>query len=414
MKLKGVIELYIAEKFLVSLIILAHSISYYLMIDTGFIGGDIGLFKIELEGIEVFFIYIINILLLLLAYKVCKHSNVVKSQKLKRIFVNFNDRKVHLFIFIMLLGQILFLVSTGVGRLLSGASSQYSFIFQMIHPDFLILIYYLKYRENSKVMFWLNILLFSIFTLLQGYTGFMLTFFIFELYFYFRDMKISAFKSIVVSILLPISMLTLGSVLYQYVYPLKMEIRGLSSGYIPLDYQSSLQKLSSRLTFFPVSVGAFQRGDEVEKVFVDSEMDLKELVGFFRPIAPSFLFDKSSFNSLSNDVLRAYKPDIIISTGTDIGIFGYVYLLMKSDFLQGVLYIISLTLLTLLLKKTCKTLLGRSGNFLFFIFMIKGVYYTASLEVIYTDFFKFLLFVLPIMFIFRVVRIYLPKPGIEK
>jgi len=321
-----------------------------------------------------------------------------------RFSFQFRTKRFDKFVFILLICQLGFLHYTGVGRLLSDATSVYSPIFSMLSPTFLILIYYIHARDSASVIFWINILLYFILELSKGWTGFLLIFMFLEMNFILKGMVLKVWTRFVITLSIVVFIIFIGSLAYKYLYPLKMEIRGLGNSQ-SIEYGVAVEKLTSRLTFFPVSVAAVQAEEKIESIFSKSPMPFKELVGFLRPITPSMLFDKKSFNSLNNDILRAYKPNITISTSTDLGIFSYIYLLSKIDIIQLFIYLLMTLFLAFLLTLSLKLLLGKKGDILIF-FTIMSIFYTASLEVVFAGFIGFLLFVLPILFMFNIFRVY--------
>lgn len=395
------------QKSYILLLVVAMSLSYGFMLQSNILYGDIGMFNVELSHAELFSVYLINLMLLIFFYWIYKILVSIEFQKQTRLRFRFRKKRFDTFVFVLLICQIVFLHYTGVGRILSDATSIYSPVFAMLSPSFLIFIYYLFSRDSTSVIFWVNILLYFTLELSKGWTGFLLIFMFLELHFFFKDKILNIRTKLIVVLSIVIFIIFIGALVYKFLFPLKMEIRGQGS-YQTLEYSVSIEKLTSRLTFFPVSVAAVQAEEEIELIFFESAMPFKEIVGFLRPLTPSFLFDKTSFNSLNNDVLRAFKPDITVSTSTDLGFFSYAYLLSKIDLIQFLFYLLVLSIMLLLLTLSLNILLGKKGNILLF-FIVMSVYYTVSLEVVFADFFGFLLFILPLLFILKILRVYRVK-----
>lgn len=311
-------------------------ISAFSILNSNVIGGDVGNFDLELTAFEFILIVLVNIFLIPLFYGFYKVLSGIRLKTPANIVVQ--KKSFNYFIFFLLLSHLTFLHITGVGRILSDASSPYSPIFAALSPDFLILLYYLICRKNSGLIFFVNIFLFSILSLSKGYTGFLLLFFIFELYFYFLNKNISFNHKVFMPFFFVFFIFFFGSLVYKILDPIKNEVRGLGSS--ELSYAEALSKLSDRFTFLPASTAGLQRLSDVKVVYNDSNVELKEMFDFLRPITPSFFFDKNSFNSLGNDVQRVYKPDITPATSSDLGIFSYTVMLLVAEPKQAVIYII--------------------------------------------------------------------------
>jgi len=394
----------IAERAYVLLLMLTLSLSYYYIEQQRVLGGDIGPFKLWLSGAELFFLYLVNVALLFAFYGIYMLFLPIYSKN--KLFVNLNLKRKRFggFVLLILVSNAAFIYETNVGRVLSGASSLYSPIFAMLSPSFLILVYYLFARERAGVIFWINIACYCFIEIYKGWTGFLLLFFFFEVHFFYKKKKMKALIKYINIVVIVLIMVFAGSLLYKYLFPLKMAIRGASASSSPIEYNVALERMVSRLTFFPVAVGGVQRANEVGGVFNNSPMEMKELLGFLRPVVPSVTFDKTSFNSLNNDVLRAYKPDITTSTSSDLGFFSYVFILAQADIMQCIMFLILTTLMTFLFAIVTSSFLGKKGEILFF-FTLMSIYYTVSLEVVFASFLSFLLYLMPLMFLLKIYTV---------
>lgn len=124
------------------------------------------------------------------------------------------------------------------------APTNWSFIYNLLDFKLLTYIYYIYYREydiKKKFLFYINLFLYSFIEIKNGWSGFIFTFFLIELYFYVRKKNIN--------ILQIIFTFGVGNFMYKYYQPIKFKFRGLDYNQ-EFTLVESLSKLMPRLNHF--------------------------------------------------------------------------------------------------------------------------------------------------------------------
>lgn len=363
--------------------------------------GEFSGFKLEITRIELFSIYFISILFMVISYFIYL---IFKNRKiyLKKIYVN--KFKLSYFVFFILVAQIIFLYTTGVGRLLSESTSPYSPFFSAFSLSFIFPIYYFicRYSPNKK-FFWLNVFLYCLLEISKGWTSFLLIFFIFELHFFFNK-RINYVNQLAATFVVLIIIFLLGGKVYQYVEPIKNEIRGL--GYKEISFEDAISKFSSRLSYLPIAVGGYERHEKIDSLFSIDDHSFKEVVAIMRPLTPSFIMRDKDFATLNNDVLKLFYPNIRSTTSSDMGFFTYSYLLFYLDPTQFFIFLMLSIFLLIIGKLIFDSFeqFQNQLNLLWFLFLFK-FFYTASLEVVFSSMLGFIMYIMPVMFLFGIVKL---------
>lgn len=400
----------LAEKIYLSFYIQVLIIIAFYILITGSYSGELHSFLLDISIFEVLILMIYSILSFVLLYYVYKIM-VKKKLTLKSYKFRFNIKKFANFYFILLIISFIFMLSTGVGVVLSHATSPYSVIFNLFNVSVLFPIFYFLLRKSEDInikYFWTIVIVFILYKLLQGWSGIIFTIFIFEVYFYYKDRYINKIKQIVIILLLPLIFILVGAKVYQEIYPIKNEIRGL--GYHEIDYSNGLVKLVNRLTYFSISVGAYSKIDEIKEFYKKENIVLKESIGTFRPITPRFIMENKEFRSLNNNVLQPFFNDITPYTSSDIGIIMYAVNLFNASLLDGIVWIIILIIILFSSKFVYDNLSQYNGqfNFLFFILILK-ICTTASPEIIVGYYFFGILYFIPVLFILGILKLKIRK-----
>jgi len=338
----------------------------------------------SITSFEVIALTIFNIIIFYLVYMLYIISIKRKFLFSKKVTFSFIMGRSHKIFFVILVLQIIFLLITGVGRVsITGdvKSHPLSFIFSILKPDSFILIYYVLVRVNSKFktinkLFLINISLFFMLKLLQGWSSFILIFFFLEMYCKFYKKPSNSVNFYV--FLIPLIVIFFGGWLYQYVYVIKNTIRG--NLVEDITYVDGVLSLSSRLSMNPTSLGAYQNVNKISKLAKQENITLKESKSLLRPIVPSFFFDKN-YRNLNNSVVHSYTATLTSATSSDFGIMMYSITLYKTDLTDFTLYIILLIVLLLFVKFFLDSLCNGDGSldFIFFLILFK-VAYTSTLE----------------------------------
>jgi hypothetical protein len=254
----------------------------------------------------------------------------------------FNREKLEVFFFIYIIGNILFYFATGIGK--AGSAWQRnpsSVLFNIFNIDLLIYIYYLGFREKINRNFLLIVSLYFIFQLIKGWTGFILNIFVIELF--YRSHKKRFFKYV---LLIPF-VFFLGSLFYQFIYPLKYFIR---LGYFkPISYLEASIKLFERLSFFSHSLVGIQNIEKIKELYNGYNYHHTEIIGFFKPSIPSFIFKNKDFYGFGTLLMKSVYP-AVENTSANMGFFAYFYNLINIDFIDLLLYFCFFLILTFLYK----------------------------------------------------------------
>lgn len=364
--------------------------------------GELRGIKTNLMPIEIIVFIVIHIFLYISVYYFYKYTKD-KKIKIHNVKLNINISKLNIFFFFLIVADLIFLISTGVGRLFSNASHPLSPVFAIFDATFFFPIYYFLVRENKyKKLFIFNVILFVLYKILQGWSAILFLIAFYELYMYFKYKDIR--YSIIKIILLPIALIIIGSYFYKYVFEIKMEMRGQPG--IQLNYLGSLDELTNRLTNIHMSLGSYEKIDEIRHFYLRENIFLKESQGFFKPILPRLLMENKDFRSLNNNVKQPFYDDFSADTSADIGIIMYTAILFYSDPMQAINYII-FTLLLLFLMKTMLDLLEQQRgqfDFIYFILLFSLVY-TASLEHVFARGIFGTLYILPLLFMLGIIKI---------
>lgn len=395
-----------AEKVYVSLYITSMVLVAIYMISTKQYAGELSQFQNYNTSFELSILLgysILGFIAAYLFYVVTKNKKIFLSTTPLRV----NTLRLVGVFFCLVILQLIFLLVTDVGRVGSQATSPYSPVFALLNVDAFFGFFYFLTRKSTRVKklyFWLVVVTYLVFKLLQGWSGVILVVFFFELYFYFKSRKIRPWRSVVIVLFLPLFLILSGGKLYHYVYPYKYEIRGM--GISEINYSESVVQLTNRLTFFPIAVGAYEKNREIKLNILQDDTSFREIKGFFRPFAPRLLMENKEFRSINNLVIQAFYPDETAITSSDIGLIMYVITLFSSNMAEGILWVFFTMILLVINKVIIDSFEQYRGqlNFLYFLLIMK-LYYTASLEMVFSYGSIGLLLLLPLLFATGAVKV---------
>ena len=367
--------------------------------------GELAPFDLGVSRLEITLVYLLNILALafvVFIFFLCASRKIPIS---KKIFFKLNRKSFDKLFLLLVVGNLIFTLLTGVGVVLSESSHPFSFLFSIFNPIFLFNIYYILQRRDSSKLFFVNIFMFFLLMLIKGWTGFIFTIFLIEMY-YFLDSRIGKkfVKTWYLSIPFVVAFVFIvGGIAYSYFSPIKNEIRGLGSA--EMTYVEGITAFASRLSFFPISVGAFERSDDIVLIYRSSNLALKEVILTSRPLVPRFIFpNKEDFSSLNNDVLRAFYPSITSKTSSNFGLVMYTYILASVNFFEFSSYLIFSILLLLLVKIMLDSFRNKDTDIIIFLYLL-SFFSTAAHEVISINFVGFIFLLFPILLVFKVISI---------
>lgn len=390
----------------ISLYSISLWISFFGCINSGFFSGDLDGIKISIDHYELLSIAIVYQLVIIFSYyffRLVSRYNFT----LGKLRIEIVKSRFSVLLFFILLIHILFFLYTGVGKVFGTNTNFFSPIFSMTAPSAIFSFYYLMVREYGGRLFYINLLLFTTLELLKGWSGFLLTIFIFEIYFYIkRNSESSMLKiPILYSIILPLIFLLSGGFIYKHVYILKNDIRGISISNDSFGYIDAVEMLSNRLTNFPTAAGVYSRFDSVVDI-AKKQDEFAELKGFFRPIVPSFVMEDKKFSALNNSAMLAFFPDYRSDSSVDLGFVMYYYVLFESRIFDAYISLFLSFILGLMLCVVLKLLSGNNDNINLLIFiMVFSLLYTSSNEMVFSRGGLVILFYIPVLFMFGVAKL---------
>lgn len=395
-----------AEKIVITIYILSHLVSgLYLIANRKYTGEAKAIDYLTVNNITIFwmlFILVIGYFIMYGFYKATKNSKFRFIFMPRKIEVNKN--KAHKFIFVVLIAQLIFSLTTGVGRVGSTATSSYSFLFSFFRVESAFLFYYILCRDRKKI-FVINVILFFIYRLSLGWTWFIFQYAVIELFIYFNKhrkyVKLSNIKTVMYTGIL----MLLGAKVYQYLYQLKFYIR-LNTWEFKLNYLDSLSALTNRFSFFPLSVANYQNLELIKLLYHQEGIYLKDILAMFRPLVPGFLMPFKYFRPMNNVFVQAIHNDITPITSSNAGIFSYATTLFYSDFFTGVLWLVLTLFLFILIASLIKALEEYEGqlNIVYFLLIIE-VFNVAALEQVFSYGYLSLFYIAPFLLIFKVIKV---------
>jgi len=373
---------------------LVYGFSY--MVIHGNLGGTYKAWHIELSPLLFAMFFLLNIIILLIPYfiyLITRRVNFFPGGA-----ISYRYKKTSFVVLFILASELIFVSTTGVGRVLSNSEHFLSPAFAALSPSFFMPIYYLLFREKS-FLFFTNISLWVAWQIVSGWSSVLLLVCFLELYFILKNINLNYVFNCIIVLFLPIVLLFSGALAYKFIYPLKFEIRGQSVNK-DIGYTEGAILLAERLNNFTLSVAGLQRAERVESIYKSYNRPSKELVTVLRPLVPSSFMDKGSIATLNNDILRAYKPDISLKTSSDVGFATYSFVFLKSNVVYFLLYLMISIFLLFCVKMTLDAMSKYRGqlDFIWFICLF-SFFYTCTLEQVFSSFIRFGLYFMPFLWL---------------
>ncbi len=322
----------------------------------------------------------------------------------KRVHFEVNKRRFNIFILVYLIIMIIYSFRTGDGAAEIGNLHSSSIFASLWVPDSIFLFYFCFNREEHKIFVRINSVVFILHKILLGWSGQILIIALFELYYLYRDRKANFLK---VGVIIIAAFLG-GGVLYSYLYPLKYSIRyGLPfslSNHLAIG--DAINKLAVRLARLDVSLFVDNNYDTIIKLYRNQGVELAEFVSIFRPIVPSALMKNKIFSSLGSCIYNAQSGYRGMNITNNCGIMYYYRLLAQADILSFFLCIFMFIIMFWLLKKVYNAFQTEPGQFRFLFFWIFMAYASCgTLENLIANSYIKILFFIPLLFVFKIIRI---------
>lgn len=309
-----------------------------------------------------FEVIIFSIIYFIISYFFIRDKKIVVN--IKKIVVN--KKKMEVFIgFMMLVNAILFLTgnSQKAGHIYVNSIS---IINNFISIDLIILYYYLMYREKNRKIFSLfntYLIIYFAYNFLSGWTGFIIAYFSYELYFYSK--KKGGVKTFLKNYILVY--FVLGGIAYSIAYPLKFYIRFGYTGE-RLKILDGLQKLIERSS--PIK-SYFFYNENIYKIINKYPNKAYEMIQeqIFQPI-PRILFPQKPIYFNLNQEIEAIRLGWQTVSNNDITYLGTLKYYYNTSVIFLFLHVIITVVILILLKKILEK---------FFIKEIKMIIMTSHL-----------------------------------
>jgi len=373
----------VATKIFISIYVWALTISFIRVVITGSYGGELCTFNVGFGQVELYGLYILNLmsfLFIYFAYKLASSIHINAHVKFK-----INSKLLTHVIFVVCFLHILFVTMTGVGRVGSGNKNDVSFLFNMLDPKYIFPLFYVlvksdgAYYAKTKVKFYAVVVSYCILKIVQGWSGYLLLIALLEAHFFFKNRQYSKCNEAMIVMVAPLILMVAGGLIYKHAYEVKTYIRGAQE---EISYGEGVDKFVNRLTFFPNSLGAIERHSDISNLYTEQGVGFKEVKGIFRPVLPSLIVGDKSYRSINNLSVQAFYPDVTAVTGSDIGLLAYTLVLLNIDVGEWAVWFAITATLTFLYKVFLDALGGKEFNILMFLLFLK-VGYTASLEFVF-------------------------------
>ncbi|CFU85061.1 oligosaccharide repeat unit polymerase [Yersinia pseudotuberculosis] len=344
-----------------SLYSIALWINFIVIINSGKYSADLQGIDVGINTNELLYIALVNQLFLLMAVFI---FNILNSRNIKigNLRFEFNKDRFSVFFFIILILNMVFFFSTGVGKVYSTKTHYLKTLFIILEPGNIFFLYYLIVRNTGSKLFFVNVVLYSILQISKGWTSFILIIGVFELYFFIlRNNKSKLFRlPFIFSVIIPLLLFTGGSVAYKYAFLVKNEIRGSSVESVSLDYIGSTVLLASRLSNYNVAAGFYSKLDDVVNVVRAQEefSELKSFSQYFLPVRPNEI----EARPLSNSSMLAFYPTFGAKySNVEIGMFTYYQILSNVDIYEAV-FVLFITFFMLLFFFSFYKLIANNEN----------------------------------------------------
>lgn len=302
--------------------------------------GGMGNMQIKLNRVQLLLllgIYILPFFCVIPLYHWMQRVNVVVAGN--ELKLNFDKKKIHYVMLVLLLAELIFLRKTGVGILEQRNTSKFSFIFNFFKIEKFFEMYYVLARNTKKPLYWINVAIFIWYRFSAGGTSILLFVFFVEIYFFMKykkcwinqiAKKISGF--------VVLSAIFIGSYLYKFLYPYKFLVRiGIA---FQITYSDAVGKLLGRLSYFSNTILAVQNHAKIAQLYqLQGKWDA-EIANILKSMIPSFIMHDKSFRPLSNLIWQSESANIADNVGTTWNVFVYFYNLMESSFACFVFVII--------------------------------------------------------------------------
>lgn len=363
-------------------------------------------------------LYIIATVTVLVGYKYYKRSLYKTTYIGKRIKISVNIKRMHIFMFILSLISLCYTITTGVGTAESYVTARYSQIFSILNINSIFMIYYVMGREKATKLYWINAGIYLAYRLVQGWTGILLTYFLYEAYYWAKrknkeNYKVSP-KQMFLSVIVVLIIIGLGGFVYKYVYVLKYMIRYGDDffGTNFLSWQQGIKALVSRFSYLDSLVRSMYNRDNIVATYLRQDNPFIEIKSMLRPLLPRVMMGDKTFSSMGSSIYQGATGLTNYNVTDSIGIVGFAYLMFKANYVMGLIWMIFYVLSFKFTKALTECLAEYKGQYRFFYFILLiGFLQTGNIETLFTQTYLKMIFFIPVLMVLGIFKVRILKNG---
>lgn len=321
--------------------------------------------------------FLIHIIPLFLVYPIFKRTkNIhIKFKQIPTKVWYFDESKIHWVVFAVMTINLIFATLTGVGKADSSNRTQLSFLLRIIPPEPLMLLYFVFVHKTKKVIFWINFCVFGMYSIITGWTGFILEYAFIELFFWVKYSKKVSFPVLKFGFICDSVFIVLGGIIYSFLRPLKFAIRyGYSYGGRNTFYEG-IFNLVSRLTDYEATVVSIINHDKIVQLYKMQGIWYWEAISVFKNVLPRFVMPHKDYRVLGNILMQSFYSDVESTTSTGYGLLCYGWNLFNATLPGMILWIIIYLLLFIVCKHIIQMFDAGNGDsdVLYFVMLMKVI-----------------------------------------
>lgn len=320
-----------------------------------------------------------------------------------------DQQKIHPFIFIIFILEIVFTLRTGngvVGNTSQASGTMLSYIFNILKVNAFMPVYYIAARDTKKKLYWINIVLWLIYMILCGWSSTIMLIFFLEFYLRAKYRK-SGYNTALLyrasAVIAGVATLA-GGFFYKYLFAIKFTIR---YGYnvAPLSYSEGLSKLILRFTSFPLAIVSWQNNDRIASLYQAQGVAYADVKSIFRSLVPGSLMNKN-FRTLNNIIIQSMYSDVTNTTSSDYPLPLFWMNLIHADLGDFIVYLMITILFLVISKKIIYWFDNGSGDVdILYFFLIFNFMSGYSIESLFGYGYMGLFYFISIMFILGIIKI---------
>lgn len=372
------------EKINILIYIFADLILYFTILRKDELVGEAVLMQQKWTVIESSYL----LMILFLSY-VFLYFFYIKTKKKKvticpnlRIIVNVK-RCQYIFLTLLII-HFLYYMNTGIGKAgQTGKNSdlfRYSFLFSALQFEGFFGIFYFTCRDKSK-LYYSNIIIYIFYKIIQGWTGIILTVFIFEFYCWVNEERKSIRYENIKSVFLAIPAFFVGGYIYSFFKTLKEWIRfGTVTRYT---YKEGLIFLAERMSFYETSCAILQNLPRLKYYYGKENVLFREIQEIFKYILPRIFMPNKEWRNINNlfwSVMYEGSFQVHDVTSTYIGIIPHTISIFYVDCYMGFLYIIALAILFVLSSTLIRAFEQKKGQLdMIYFYLLMNIVQVAAL-----------------------------------